>query len=170
MHLEVFKNRILPLKDMLFRFAMRILNNAEEAEDVLQDAMLKIWSKKEEWENIDNIEGYCYRTVKNLIWDRIQSKDYQNEPYEVQIHDKFDNANPFSNLIQEEQIKLIHKLINELPEPQRTAMQLRDIEGLPYLEIAEILETSESQVKNHLFRGRKKIKQLFENIYNYEHP
>ena len=168
MHLDVFKNRILPLKDQLFRFAMRVLNDTNETEDILQDAMLKIWSKRVEWEHIDNIEGYCYRMVKNLVWDRIQSKDYQNESYEVHMHDKFDVENPFSTLIQEEQIKFIHKLINELPEPQRSAMQLRDIEGLPYIEIAEILDTSESQVKNHLFRGRKRIKQLFEEIYNYE--
>lgn len=170
MHYEIFKNTILPLKDKLFRFAVGVLNDADEAADIVQDTMLKIWNKRDEWGNIDNMEGYCFRTIRNLVWDRIQSKDYQNEPYDASVHDRLDNKNPLVKLEENEQVKLIRELIHSLPEPQRTTMHLRDIEGLPYLEIAAYLAISESQVKNHLFRGRQKIKQLFEKIYSYEHP
>ena len=96
MHHHVFQNTILPLKDKLFRFALRILNNADEAEDIVQDAMLKFWNKRNEWIKIDNMEGYCFQTVKNLIWDRIQSKDYQNKSYDMQIYERYDEDNPFS--------------------------------------------------------------------------
>ena len=170
MHHHVFQNTILPLKDKLFRFALRILNNADEAEDIVQDAMLKFWNKRNEWIKIDNMEGYCFQTVKNLIWDRIQSKDYQNKSFDMQIYERYDEYNPFSKMVEDEQKKLIRDLISTLPDSQRAAMQLRDIEGLSYLEIANIMEVPESQVKNHLFRGRQKIKQLFDKIYNYEHP
>ncbi len=170
MHHAVFTNNILPLKNKLYRFALRIIQDTDEAEDIVQDAMLKIWNKREEWNKIDNMEAYCYRVVKNLIWDRIQSKDYRNEKYEVQIHDSLDTRNPYSQMVESEQLRLIHKLMNKLPEAQKATMQLRDIEGLPYVEIAEILNISESQVKNNLFRGRQKLKQLFEKINNYERP
>lgn len=170
MYHAIFKNNILPLKNKLFRFALRITRDVNEAEDIVQDAMLKIWNKREEWESIDNMEAYCYRMVKNLVWDRVQSKDYQNETYEVGLHDGSDPQNPLSKMVQKEQIQLIHKLMTRLPDAQKATMQLRDIEGLSYLEIAEILSISESQVKNNLFRGRQKIKQLFEKIYSYERP
>ncbi|MDR2474807.1 MAG: sigma-70 family RNA polymerase sigma factor, partial [Bacteroidales bacterium] len=116
---NVFKNTILPLKDKLFRFSLRILNNASEAEDIVQDAMLKVWRKRDEWDKIDNIEGYCYQTVKNLVWDRIQSKDYQNESYELQLHDSPEEQNPHSKLVNDEQIRLIHELIATLPAAQK---------------------------------------------------
>ncbi|MCL1943086.1 MAG: RNA polymerase sigma factor [Candidatus Azobacteroides sp.] len=170
MYQTAFKNNILPLKDKFFRFALRIVPNVNEAEDIVQDAMLKIWNKREEWAGIENMEAYCYRVVKNLIWDRIQSKDYQNETYEVQLHDGLEAQNPYTRMVEDEQVHLIHRLIEKLPAAQKATMQLRDIEGLPYAEIAEILNISESQVKNNLFRGRKKIKQLFEKIDNYERP
>ncbi|MCD7974175.1 MAG: RNA polymerase sigma factor [Candidatus Azobacteroides sp.] len=170
MHHDIFINKILPLKDKLFRFALGTIKNVNEAEDIIQDAMVKIWNKRDEWVDIDNMEGYCYRTVRNLLLDRVQSKDYQNEPYEVKLHDKRDDKDPFTRLVHREEITYIHKLIDSLPEPQQTTLRLRDIEGMAYLQIAEILNISETQVKNHLFRGRQKIKQLFEKIYNYEHP
>lgn len=62
---------------------------------------------------------------------------------------------------------MIHRLLNELPEKQRSIMQLRDIEGKSYKEIADILQIPEEQVKINLFRGRQKIKQRYTEIENY---
>lgn len=168
MQYSFFKNNILPLKDKLFRFALRITQNTEEAKDIVQDVMLKIWTKREEWPKIDNIDAYCYKMVKNLIWDRIRSKDYQNEKYEIQLHDRIDSRNPHSQMVETEQLHIIRHLMSELPDAQKITMQLRDVEGLSYMKIAEILNITESQVKNNLFRGRQKIKQLVEKINNYE--
>jgi len=64
-------------------------------------------------------------------------------------------------------MKLIHQLINELPEKQRVIMQLRDIEGESYKEISEVLQLTEEQVKVNLFRARQKIKQRYTDIENY---
>ena len=63
---------------------------------------------------------------------------------------------PYDRLAQNEQIQLVHRLVNELPERQRTIMQLRDVEGKRYKEIADILQITEEQVKVTLFRARQK--------------
>ena len=65
------------------------------------------------------------------------------------------------------QILLIRRLINTLPEKQRSVMQLRDFEGKSYKEIAEILAISEEQVKVNIFRARQTIKQKFLETENY---
>ena len=70
-------------------------------------------------------------------------------------------------LAQSEQLGLIHRLLNELPEKQRSIMQLRDIEGKSYKEIADILQITEEQVKINLFRSRQKIKQRYTEIEDY---
>ena len=64
-------------------------------------------------------------------------------------------------------MELIHRLINGLPEKQRSIIQLRDIEGKSYKEIADILRVSEEQVKVNLFRARQKIKQQYPEINDY---
>ena len=75
--------------------------------------------------------------------------------------------NPYEQLAQSEQLGLIHRLLNELPEKQRSIMQLRDIEGKSYKEIADILQITEEQVKINLFRSRQKIKQRYTEIEDY---
>ena len=74
---------------------------------------------------------------------------------------------PYVQLAQSEQLGLIHRLLNELPEKQRSIMQLRDIEGKSYKEIADILQITEEQVKINLFRSRQKIKQRYTEIEDY---
>ena len=64
-------------------------------------------------------------------------------------------------------MELVRKLVNGLPEKQRSCMQLRDFEGKPYKEIAEILNISEEQVKINIFRARQSVKEKFQKLDNY---
>ena len=68
---------------------------------------------------------------------------------------------------QNEQLSIIHRLINELPEKQRSILQLRDIEGKNYKEIAVILGLTEEQVKVNLFRARQRIRLKYNEINDY---
>ena len=70
-------------------------------------------------------------------------------------------------LVIQERMAIIHRLINELPEKQRLIMQLRDIEGESYKEIADVLHLTEEQVKVNLFRARQKVKQRYTEIEGY---
>ena len=65
-----FRNDILPLKDRLYRLALRITLNPAEAEDVVQETMIKVWNRRDNWEAIDNMETFCLTICRNLAVDK----------------------------------------------------------------------------------------------------
>lgn len=162
-----FRDDILPLKDKLFRIALRITFNRAEAEDVVQDTMLRVWSRKDEWSEFQSIEAFCITVARNLAIDRSQKKEAQN----ISLESTFDvtemASGPSELLESKERFDIIDRLINELPEKQRIIMQLRDIEGESYKEIARVLDISEEQVKVNLFRARQKVRQGYTEIEKY---
>ena len=156
-----FRDDILPLKDKLFRLALRITFDRAEAEDVVQDTMIRVWNKREEWTQFGSIEAYCLTVAKNLAIDRSQKKEAQNVELTPEMEEESEISGPYDQLVNNERMSIIHRLINELPEKQRLIMQLRDIEGESYKEIAKILNLTEEQVKVNLFRARQKVKQRY---------
>lgn len=162
-----FRDDILPLKDKLFRLALRITFDRAEAEDVVQDTMIRVWNKREEWTQFGSIEAYCLTVAKNLAIDRSQKKDAQNVELTPEMEEESEISGPYDQLVNNERMSIIHRLINELPEKQRLIMQLRDIEGESYKEIAKILNLTEEQVKVNLFRARQKVKQRYLEIDEY---
>ena len=157
----------MPLKDKLFRLALRITFDRAEAEDVVQDTMIRVWNKREEWTQFGSIEAYCLTVAKNLAIDRSQKKEAQNVELTQEMEEESEASGPYDQLINKERMSIIHRLINELPEKQRLIMQLRDIEGESYKEIAKILNLTEEQVKVNLFRARQKVKQRYLEIDEY---
>ncbi|WP_177603656.1 sigma-70 family RNA polymerase sigma factor [uncultured Phocaeicola sp.] len=162
-----FRNDILPLKDKLFRLALRITLDRAEAEDVVQDTLIKVWNKRDEWAQFDSIEAYCLTVARNLAIDRSQKMDAQHVELTPETQEVPDALTPDRQLEQRERLKLVHRLMNELPEKQRTIVQLRDIEGKTYKEIAELLQLTEEQVKVNLFRARQRIKLKYNEIETY---
>jgi RNA polymerase sigma-70 factor (ECF subfamily) len=159
---DKFRNRILPLVDKLFRLALSITENKQDAEDVIQDMLLNVWKKKEKWDSIVNLEAYCFRSTRNIAIDKISLKHNQQEilgdDYEIPAI----QSNIQEQLEQEEQFILLENFVKRLPEKQRTIFQLREIEDLSYKQIAEIMNISEEQVKVNLFRIRQKLREFFE--------
>ena len=147
-----FRNDILPLKDKLFRLALRITLDRAEAEDVVQDTLIKVWNRRDEWAQFDSIEAYCLTIARNLAIDRSQKMEAQHIGLTPETQEMPDALTPDRQLEDSEKLKLVHQLVNELPEKQRTILQLRDIEGKSYKEIADLLQVTEEQVKVNLFR------------------
>ena len=162
-----FRNDILPLKDKLFRLALRITLDRAEAEDVVQDTMIRVWNKRDEWQQFESVEAYCLIVAKNLAIARSQKKDAQNVELSPEMAEEADTSGPYDRLVNNERMKIIHRLIDELPEKQRLIMQLRDIEGESYKDIAKVLQLTEEQVKVNLFRARQKVKQRYIEIDEY---
>ena len=156
-----FKTILLPVRDKLFRLALSITGNKEDAEDAVQDVLLHIL-KKDDWEEIENLEAYCFRSVRNRALDTIALKENQV----VAIPDNFDfplYEDIEQRLEAQEQIGLIENWLAKLPEKQQTIFRLREVEELSYKEIASILNIREEQVKTILFRLRRKLKDHFDN-------
>lgn len=163
-----FRYDLLPLKNKLFRLALRITLDSAEAEDVTSDTLIKVWNKREELRGIESIEAYCMTVCRNLALDRHEKKEAQNLSLEANEIDAADNSfTPDEQLERDEKLRKVHELFNQLPERQRTIMQLRDIEEKSYREIATIMGVSEEVVKVTLFRARQAIKKQYDKIENY---
>lgn len=163
-----FRNDVLPLKDILYRLALRITQKHEEAQDIVQDTLMRVWSKRDELGDIKSIEAWCLTICRNLALDRIKSHSNQNEPLEAVGMDAPDrDGTPYEQMLQRDRIELVRRMVNSLPEKQRSCMQLRDFEGRSYKEIAQILHISEDQVKVNIFRARQAIKTKYQQIEGY---
>lgn len=162
-----FRKDILPLKDKLFRLALRITFDRAEAEDIVQETMIRVWNKRDEWNGLESVEAYCLTVARNLAIDRSEKKDSQTVELTIEAEQTPDASSPYDRLVNKERLKLVHRLVGELPEKQRLIMQLRDVEGKSYKEIAAALRLTEEQVKVNLFRARQKVKQKFIDIDNY---
>ena len=163
-----FRNDILPLKNKLFRLALRITLSREEAEDVVQDTMIKVWNSRDKWQQLDSIEAYSLTIARNLSLDRIKKMDNNNSSLEEEPIEKPDQTStPSERMIQKDKLDIVRRIIDELPEKQRSCLQLRDIESKAYKEIADILGITEEQVKVNIFRARQTVKQRFQQFDRY---
>jgi len=158
-----FQTDVLPLKDELFRLALRITLNRSDAEDVVQETMLKVWSQRDRWERIESMEAFCLTICRNLSLDRIKLADSQVTSLEgaPEAADTNYASNPEEQAVQRDRVSLVRRIISQLPEKQRSVMQLRDIEGKSYRDIAHVMNISEDQVKVCIFRARQAVKKAF---------
>lgn len=158
-----FRTTVLPLGDRLFRLALRITMNRAEAEDVVQDTLLKVWEQRSQWEQIDNLEAFAIATCRNRALDIARRAGRNTKSLDVVDNGQLTTDNGLQLLEAREELSLVRRLMGDLPEVQRTIMLLRDIEGKTYQEIAQTLGISETQVKVYLHRARTKIKKWITN-------
>lgn len=152
-----FEKLIAEQKDKLYRFAFSILKNKEDAQDAVQELVLKLWKYKNSLDKTRNLESYCLNAVKNYCFDLLRKEkhkiDYQNSNvYNTLTNPEMENM----DLVE----KLRHELQN-LPRQQRMAIELKDFQGYNYEEISKILEQSINAVRTNVSRGRKKLHEIF---------
>ena len=134
----------------------------------MQDTLIKVWNRREEWNAIDSIEAFSLTVCRNLSLDRIRKKGNDNDSLEdVKAAEPLASSNPQDRMIQTDKVRLIRQSVDGLPEKQRSCMQLRDFEGKTYKEIAGVLDISEEQVKVNIFRARQTVKQKYLKLDNY---
>ncbi|MCI5080659.1 MAG: RNA polymerase sigma factor [Saprospiraceae bacterium] len=167
MDIKAYKTTILPLKNKLFRFALGVVKDAAEAQDVVQEVLIKVWDKRAELERINNLEAWCMRLTKNQAIDKLRSKHKRTEDIETTYSLSSSESTPFEKAAIGDAVDRVRKMIENLPPKQRQVIQLRDIEGFSYQEISEALDLSLAQVKTNLFRARQHIKALFLKTESY---
>ena len=161
---QTFKIQVFSCKDKMYRFAKRLLISTEEAEDVVQELMVKFWKNREDLTQIQNIEAYLMKSVKYECLNRLRHHkvvmEFQKEhPVEIKTAE-----NHQSTEIKE----WILKWIEKLPDKQKLVIHLRDIEEYSVNEITEILEMEENAVRVNLMRARQKIKENLQKLFKHE--
>ena len=164
-----FKQRFLPYHRRLYRVAFQQLGNVQDAEDMVQEAYLKLWQRRNELPpDIANLEAYCVTLVKHLCYDKMRlvlPAEDERPPEELALAES-------TNLAYEVELKdearQVMTLIGQLPDQQRQIMQMRDVEDLPYEEIEKATGLTSVNIRVLLSRARKKIREQFLAIRNYE--
>ncbi|MFH1159724.1 MAG: sigma-70 family RNA polymerase sigma factor [bacterium] len=169
MNLEQFTLQVIPLKNKLFRFAKRILDHTEEAEDIVQEVLIKLWNRRDSLDTYRSVEALAMITTKNMCLDRLKTKKYRVD--RMEDHTRFlENLPDEQKEDLSEEILRVKKAMKMLPPQQQMIMQLRDIEGYDFESIAAILEMNENAVRVNLSRARKRIREMITTtqLYDYQ--
>ncbi|MCF6404254.1 RNA polymerase sigma factor [Chitinophaga filiformis] len=169
MSLTLFLSQVVPVRQKLYRFAYRLLENEEDAMDVTQDALMKVWQQQERMTDLQNMEAWCMRIVRNLALDKLKARKYRRAEELDKAGDMpaQHQPNPHAAAEQQDVMNRVHRIIAALPEKYRTIIQLRDIDGYSYQEIADILCIDMSEVKINLHRARKTVREQLQKLQVY---
>ena len=159
MSIKDFTQRVAPLKDRLFRFALRMTDQRTLAEDVVQEVLIKLWEKRADLGAIQHLEAWSVRLIRNLSIDKLRSKHQQTTTLPDHYESVAVEPTPQEQLEHREQVQRIHALVQQLPEKQRLVFHLREMEELSYQEIGDALDIPLNQVKVNLFRARQALQQ-----------
>lgn len=165
--MEAFQAKVLPVKNKLYRFAIKLLQSEEDAKDVVQEVLIKVWNKRGELGHLKSFEAWCMTVTRNLSLDKLKSKHNRSGSFPEGFEVVENRKDPLENLEINDAMRKVNQLIQELPEKQKQIIMLRDIEGFTYNEISEILAIDINQVKVNLFRARKAIKENLLNLNTY---
>ncbi len=168
MTLNEFKIEVLPLKNKMYRLALRILNDDEEAKDTTQEVMLRIWSRNDELSNYRSVEAFAMTMTRNLSLDKIKSKRWQESSLDNDTNYTQPPARS-ENYETKEMVEHARKIIDDLPEQQKIIIHLRDFEGYEFEEIADITDLSLNNIRVILSRARKNVRDKLLKIQKYEY-
>lgn len=170
MDVESFKRLFLPLHPKLFRIAYALVENKSDAEDILQDAYYKLWSRRNELADVRKPEAFCVTLVKNLCLDFLRSPRAGRHDEDVtEAVTLSTDSSPDKELEMQDKVEQVRHLINRLPENQRQVLRLRGIEDCSIDEIEQITGLSAVNIRVLLSRARKIIREQFEKYYAYEY-
>jgi len=173
-----FAEEALPHLDAVYRFALRLTGSADEAEDLVQETFLRAFRAWDQYTQGTRAKSWLFTICRNVflrrrerakrhdeivaesvartgaagaelvspVWSTVQALDPEGDFFESIVDDRIVDA------------------IEELPEEYRTAVVLSDIEGLPYAEIAALMDVPVGTVKSRLFRGRRRLQEV---LYDY---
>jgi RNA polymerase sigma factor (sigma-70 family) len=138
--------------------AFRMLGNTAEAEDVVQDALMRLWRAAPNWQaGGAQVSTWLYRVVANLCIDRMRRSKHVSLQDEDTPEPQDPGPGQEAQLIQKARLSALYAALRKLPDRQRQAVVLRHIEGLSNPEIAEIMEVSVEAVESLSARGKRAL-------------
>lgn len=167
---EGFEQEALVHLDALYRVALRLTANAADAEDLVQETMLRAYRSWDRYTPGTNAKGWLLTILRHLFINEYRRKSRHPETVDVDTIEPFalfqevqeeDPQGAFFGKIVDDEVL---RAVDQLPEAFREAVTLSDVEGLSYEEVAKVLDVPVGTVKSRLYRGRRLLQA---KLYGY---
>ncbi len=141
--------------DGLYRFALKMTGDRDDAQDLVQDAFEKLWKNRKKV-NSDKVKSYLFTIVYHKFVDNYRKKSFQASLEETGLDPAY--TDNYSDVME-----ILQRAVDQLPPVQKSVILLRDWEGYSYKEIENITGLNESQVKVYIFRARKFLREYIKD-------
>ncbi|HLH81228.1 MAG TPA: RNA polymerase sigma factor [Chthonomonas sp.] len=168
-NMEAFEELYARCSRAVYRYAYRMLNDADEADDVMQETFVRAFRMLPNFRGECNLLTWLIKIASNLCRDRYKTRMRRREvPFDDQLANRPDNSqrgrDPADLVVQQDLQERVRRVLAALPAAHREVIVLRDFEELSYQEIAQILDCSISSIKLRLFRARRAFRERLESL------
>ena len=162
MDADTFKKVFIPYHQKLYRIAYRIVQDAANAEDIVQDTFIKLWNKRDEMQSIDNTEAFAIIILRNTCLDHLRKT--KNDRYTDYDTDMPETTSLSKQIEMQDEAEKIKYLINKLPDQQRQVMMMKHWDEYSDEEIEQATGLSAGNIRVILSRARKTIREQYIKI------
>lgn len=170
-----FEELALPYLDQLYGAALRMTHSPADAEDLVQETYMKAFRSFDSFKAGTNLKAWLYRIMTNAYindYRKAQRRPTEDPTEEISDWQLAASASHHSTGLESAEIEALKRLpdkriqqaLNDLPDDNRMVVYYADIEGLPYKDIAEIMDTPVGTVMSRLHRGRKKLRSALKEV------
>lgn len=173
---QAFELLVRKYKTTVYNTIYSIIGNAQEADDIAQEVFLKVYTKADSFKGESSFSTWLYRITVNRCVDELRRRKNKIISYETEFNQEeklklkdvlASRENDITEKLRQKELQdIIQKAMNSLPEKYRIILTLKEIEGLSYKEISQIMKISLAKVKIWLFRARQKLKGKLAFLYS----
>lgn len=156
---EDFYHIVLPLRDDLLRYALKLTSGSPDADDLVQETMLRLWDMHHRLDSGDNLRALAVTMVRNRFYDTQRHSQYSRA-----LTPADDRAIDDRRVEQRDEAQLIRIIVDHLPPLQQRLFRMKEIEGYTAEEIISITGCSPDALRKNLSRARMKIRQEYISI------
>ena len=161
---EAFEDLIRAHEGRMYAVTLRMCGNRDDAQDCMQEAMLRIYRAMDSFRGQSSFGTWVYRITMNTCLDELRRKKVrQSTSLDAMLDTGWaptdENENPELHSLRGEQRRSIEKAISKLPDDMKAAVVLRDVQGFSYEEIARVLNANIGTIKSRISRGREKLRE-----------
>ena len=157
MNAQQFQDHILCYSDKLYRMALSVLKDKSLSQDAYQELMMRLWEKRKQLEVIENRQAFLLTSMRNLCLDMLRKQPTNGE---LSPHAAYPDPGPHQLTEETDTVNTINRMIDLLPEMQRTIIRMKDVEEMEITEIAGMMSITENAVAVNLSRARKKLREM----------
>ena len=178
---EAFSELVRRFKEPITAFALRMLNDHQKALDVAQETFVNVYVHAQSYRPVASFQGWLYRIAHNLAINELRRRKREQavsidapldpgRPDGPRFEPPDNAANAEESILGRERMEVVRRCVASLPEKYRSAIVMKDMQGLKFEEIAVILDCPESTVKSRVMRGRRMIRSRLEAIMSPTTP